>query len=240
MLNTLIASTLFFAHWVCGAVCNDSTQTDTWFRQTVQLLPKPSSFHIAVACNVNYMVYVNERNISNAPLLLPGYYEFVVPADAVSTEIAIRTESENVTGKMPMVWFNVWGEGFSVLADETCQVPVVPFAHRNSGAITGEPWITPDKPQMRSISRYKTYEDEDSVLTYDFGRSINGYVRLTLRGAGKGEILKINDIPLKAEGRSDEQLSLPLTPRQSGIVVIESEVGEIRKKISNIEAIEIW
>ena len=240
MLNTLIASTLFFTQWVCGAVCSDSTQTDTWFRQTVQLLPKPFSFHIGVSCNVNFMLYVNERNVTNAPMLRPGYYDFVVPADAATAEIAVRTESHNMTGVIPAVWLNAWADGFSILADESWQTQVIPFAPACASNTVEESWVTPEKPQMRSIVSYERFEDADSVVTYDFGRSIEGTIRLTLRGATKGEIIRINGTAFRAEGKSDEQFFLPLSTSQCGIAVIESEAGKIRKKISNIEAIEIW
>lgn len=240
MLNALIASTLFFAQWVCGAVCNDSTQTDTWFRHTVQLMPKPSSLHIAVACNVDFMVYVNERNISYAPMLRPGYYEFVIPADATAADIAVRTESQNITGVTPRIWLNAWSDSFSILADETWQTPVIPYTAAYISTTVNEPWNTPDKPQIRSLNSYVTYTDEGNIVTYDFGRSITGTIRLTLRGATKGEVICINGTPFIAKGTTDEQMSLPLSARQCGIAVIESAAGQTRKKISNIEAIEIW
>lgn len=240
MLNTLIASTLFFAQWVSGAVCNDCTQKDIWFRQRVELLPEPSSFHISVACNVNFMVYVNDRNISLAPFLTPGYYEFVVPIDTKTAEIAVRTENTPDSTNIPSIWLNAWGNGFSIMADDSWQEPAIPLHPVKTDNLLDAYWSTPDKPRMHGILRYKTYEDQDSVVVYDFGKSISGIVRLTLRGASKGEKISINGNMFKAKGQTDEQLYMPLTTRQCGIAVIKSEKGQLRKKISNIEVIEIW
>lgn len=77
-----------------------------------------------------------------------------------------------------------------------------------------------------------------SQATYDFGRSFEGTLRITLRDAKKGEHLYINGFTYICSGDMDEQAYLHLTCSRQRVVTITGDKYFKTSQIQNVEGLE--
>lgn len=77
-----------------------------------------------------------------------------------------------------------------------------------------------------------------SQTTYDFGRSFEGTIRITLRDARKGERIHINGFTYICSGDMDEQAYLRLACSRQRVVTITGDKNFKTSQIQNVEGLE--
>lgn len=81
-------------------------------------------------------------------------------------------------------------------------------------------------------------EAGDSI-TYDFGRSFNGQIRLTIRNAKRGEVINIGSFKYVCNGSTDEQACRRFTTSEQRKITITGDANFKVKHINAIEGLEI-
>lgn len=85
-----------------------------------------------------------------------------------------------------------------------------------------------------------THEEADSTgVTFDFGRPFRGWVRVTLRGAKKGETLRFGNHTYICRGEMDEQAFPRFTITEQRFVRVSGDSHFRREQIQNIEGVEV-
>lgn len=80
---------------------------------------------------------------------------------------------------------------------------------------------------------------DSTGVTFDFGRSFHGWVRITLRGAKKGERLCFGDHSYVCGGQMDEQAFPRFTITKQRFVKVSGDERFRREQIQNIEGVEV-
>lgn len=75
-------------------------------------------------------------------------------------------------------------------------------------------------------------------VTYDFGRTIKGTIRLTLRDTKKGEIIKMGNFSYICNGEMDEQAFLRFSQESQKSIRIEGSKHFSPSQIRNVEGLE--
>ena len=91
---------------------------------------------------------------------------------------------------------------------------------------------------QRILKRAKVSQ-RGNTLTYDFGQPIEGWVRVTMRGMKKGEVMEVNGLRYTCRGGSDDQACRRFTTNSAGIARIILPAGRSRSNITRVEAISI-
>jgi len=89
------------------------------------------------------------------------------------------------------------------------------------------------------IYDYVSVDVTDNGITYDFGRNIEGWARLTLRNMSTGDTLDINGFKYVCRGETDEQAFNRFSTIHCGYITIKGPKKFSRKNIMKIEAIDI-
>ncbi len=83
-------------------------------------------------------------------------------------------------------------------------------------------------------------EQEDSTgITFDFGRTFRGWVRITLRNARKGERLTFGTHSYTCGARMDEQAFPRFTITEQRFVTITGDENFRREQIQSVEGLEV-
>lgn len=93
--------------------------------------------------------------------------------------------------------------------------------------------------RIRHIYKYQSFDDNGNEVTYRFGKSFDGWIRLTLREMSRGDWVYVNGLTYICSGEIDEQACRRFTTATAGTAVITSNRSDIRQHINQIEAIEI-
>lgn len=80
---------------------------------------------------------------------------------------------------------------------------------------------------------------DSTGVTFDFGRPFRGWVRITLRGAKKGERLCFGDHSYVCGGQMDEQAFPRFTITKQRFVKVSGDERFRREQIQNIEGVEV-
>ena len=80
---------------------------------------------------------------------------------------------------------------------------------------------------------------DSTGVTFDFGRSFRGWVRITLRGAKKGERLCFGEHSYICGGQMDEQAFPRFTITRQRFVKVSGDERFRREQIQNIEGVEV-
>lgn len=101
-------------------------------------------------------------------------------------------------------------------------------------------WIY-DTYRMSHIYQFLSFDDHGNTVTYRFGKSFDGWVRLTLRDMARGDTVQVNGLTYICNGETDEQACqrFRISSFPSGIAIITSNRADIRQHINQIEGIEI-
>ena len=133
-------------------------------------------------------------------------------------------------------WKNYdWQEDMFLFSDwqpaalATGEQPVVVTFSRH--AATGQ--------RMQRILKRAKVSQSGRTLVYDFGQPVNGWVRVTMRGMKKGEVVEVNGLRYICKGGSDDQACRRFTTNVSGIARITLPAGRSRSNITRVEAISI-
>ena len=96
-----------------------------------------------------------------------------------------------------------------------------------------------EKPAYRTqrILKRSTFSQQGRTLTYDFGQSFNGWVRVTMRGMKKGDVITVNGLRYICKGGTDDQACRRFTISTAGIARIILPAGRSRSNITTVEAI---
>lgn len=87
--------------------------------------------------------------------------------------------------------------------------------------------------------RYSFLDDFGRDIVYRFGRTFDGWVRLTLRGMNRGDTVRVNGLTYVCSGRSDEQACRKFTTSLQGMAVVSGPEGFSRRNVTNIEGLAI-
>lgn len=93
--------------------------------------------------------------------------------------------------------------------------------------------------RMQHILKRAKVSEQGRTLTYDFGQPVEGWVRVTLRGMKKGEVVEVNGLRYVCRGGSDDQACRRFTTSTAGIARILLPAGRSRSNITRVEAISI-
>ena len=91
----------------------------------------------------------------------------------------------------------------------------------------------------RILQRAKVIQQGRTII-YDFGEPVNGWVRVTLRGCKKGEMVEVNGLRYVCTGKTDEQACRRFTTGEAGTARIILPAGRGRSNIARVEAVEIY
>jgi len=91
---------------------------------------------------------------------------------------------------------------------------------------------------LRVLKRAKVSQ-EGRQLIYDFGQPVEGWVRITMRGMKKGEVIEVNGLRYICKGGSDDQACRRFTTSSAGTARIILPAGRSRTNITRVEAISI-
>ena len=80
---------------------------------------------------------------------------------------------------------------------------------------------------------------DSTGVTFDFGRPFRGWVRITLRGAKKGERLCFGEHSYICGGQMDEQAFPRFTITKQRFVKVSGDERFRREQIQNIEGVEV-
>lgn len=89
------------------------------------------------------------------------------------------------------------------------------------------------------IIDYRYFDTDKDTTTYDFGNGFIGFVRLTLRGAKKGERIIANGMEYICSGKLDEQAYCRFTTMPVRKLTIYGDRGFRTDHIVNVEGINI-
>lgn len=91
---------------------------------------------------------------------------------------------------------------------------------------------------VRILKRAKVSQN-GRTLTYDFGQQFDGWVRVTMRGMKKGDVIQVNGLRYVCKGGSDDQACRRFTIGTAGMAHITLPAGRSRSNITTVEAISI-
>ena len=91
---------------------------------------------------------------------------------------------------------------------------------------------------LRVLKRAKVSQ-EGRQLIYDFGQPVEGWVRITMRGMKKGEVVEVNGLRYTCKGGSDDQACRRFTTASAGTARIILPAGRSRTNITRVEAISV-
>lgn len=126
------------------------------------------------------------------------------------------------------------------------QSPFVPYLWGFAREVSPGPEAPPHErrqvfPEWR-VSRILTPRSEQEGpdgITFDFGESFSGWIRVTLREAKEGEVLHIGDFTYICRNAIDEQACRRFTTSQQRQVTISGDKHFSREQIQNVEGLEI-
>jgi hypothetical protein len=72
-------------------------------------------------------------------------------------------------------------------------------------------YTLPYKPSLVTEQRF--FDNGDSCTYYDFGTAIQGFIRVTLRGPKRGDVLHLGPLTYICNGELDEQALTKFIPR---------------------------
>jgi hypothetical protein len=92
---------------------------------------------------------------------------------------------------------------------------------------------------MQRVLKRAKVSQRGRTVTYDFGEQVEGWVRVTMRGMKKGEVVEVNGLRYVCRGGSDDQACRRFTTSTAGIARITLPAGRSRSNITRVEAIAI-
>ena len=93
--------------------------------------------------------------------------------------------------------------------------------------------------RMQRVLKRAKVSQRGRTVTYDFGEQVEGWVRVTMRGMKKGEVVEVNGLRYVCRGGSDDQACRRFTTSTAGIARITLPAGRSRSNITRVEAIAI-
>ena len=93
--------------------------------------------------------------------------------------------------------------------------------------------------QMQRILKRAKVSQMGQTVVYDFGKHVEGWVRVTLRGMKKGEVVLVNGLRYVCKGGSDDQACRRFTTNMAGVARITLPAGRSRSNITRVESISI-
>ena len=93
--------------------------------------------------------------------------------------------------------------------------------------------------RMHRVLKRAKVSQEGRTLIYDFGQPIDGWVRITMRGMKKGDVIEVNGMRYVCKGGTDDQACRRFTTSPSGVARITLPAGRSRSNISRVEAISV-
>jgi len=93
--------------------------------------------------------------------------------------------------------------------------------------------------RMLRILKQAKVSQQGRALIYDFGQPVEGWVRITMRGMKKGEVIEVNGLRYICKGGSDDQACRRFTTSSAGTARIILPAGRSRTNITRVEAISI-
>lgn len=93
--------------------------------------------------------------------------------------------------------------------------------------------------RITKIIRPKFFDLQGDSVVYDFGDGFTGNVRLTMRNARRGEVIRVGNLEYVCSGATDEQASLMFTTQYCRKVIISGNRLFNRSHITNVEGIAI-
>lgn len=115
--------------------------------------------------------------------------------------------------------------------------PVGAFASEKSLAIHSKLLPSPSLT-LNHVIEPIAYSSDSAGVTYDFGRMFKGTIRLTLRDATKGEVIKMGNFCYICNGEMDEQAFLRFSLQQERCIRIEGDKHFSPSQIRNVEGLE--
>jgi len=93
--------------------------------------------------------------------------------------------------------------------------------------------------RMLRILKHATVSQRGGTLIYDFGQPVEGWVRVTMRGMKKGEVVEVNGLRYVCKGGSDDQACRRFTTGPAGVARITLPANRSRSNITRVEAISV-
>ena len=93
--------------------------------------------------------------------------------------------------------------------------------------------------RMQRVLKHSIVSQRGNTLIYDFGQPIEGWVRITMRGMKKGDVIEVNGLRYVCKGGTDDQACRRFTTGTSGVARITLPAGRSRSNITKVEAISI-
>lgn len=95
-----------------------------------------------------------------------------------------------------------------------------------------------DACHVSHIRQQRFFDLEGDSVVYDFGEAFNGFVRVTLRGAKRGQQMTVGATTYTCNGQLDEQIFPKFTTEKLRRVVISGDDNFVPTQITRAEAIE--
>ena len=93
--------------------------------------------------------------------------------------------------------------------------------------------------KIKNIRQQEYFDIENGTLTYDFGTSFRGWVRVTMRGRKRGEKVTIDNLEYTCKAETDEQAFNKFTIAHHRKVTIKSNRELLPENLFSVEAMEI-
>ena len=116
--------------------------------------------------------------------------------------------------------------------------PTGAYAHVCSFPILSNAPPCPSITLSECLIPIDSFSDSTGVINYDFGRTFEGSIRLTLRDAAKGEKLYIDGFTYICNGDLDEQAFRRFTSNRKRFILIRGDRKFKESQIHNVEGLE--
>ena len=240
--------------WICHPQASDTAQV--WFRKRVKTTAPQEKAFITVASTGRFRLYVNERNVVTDPWYAP------TSKRRSDKQLSLEFYGKDQRGKP----FYAQADG-SWFCKEASSATLGPGQEAinatrydklwHSTELKEKDWLRPmdsadtltlplqdSSPLYQGIRMSHVLSAVDEVadstgVTFDFGRPFRGWVRITLRGAKKGERLCFGEHSYICGGQMDEQAFPRFTITRQRFVKVSGDERFRREQIQNIEGVEV-
>lgn len=144
----------------------------------------------------------------------------------------------------PYVWHSAAREDFPLAQ----WIPACGLPGRQRGAAPPSPTASPmatvtllgaaDHARPQLIRQQKSFDIVGDSVFYEFGTGFRGFVRLTLRGARRGETIVFDGNRYVCSGTMDEQAFTKFIPHDYRRVLVCGDASFDRSQLQKVEAIE--
>ena len=118
------------------------------------------------------------------------------------------------------------------------QTPLGAYAQERTLATYSKPTFPAKVFSPKHILLPTGVTSDETGIHYDFGRYFQGYVRITLREAKRGEVIHFQGLTYTCNGELDEQAFLHFTTHYLRSIAVKGDQNFKESQITHVEALE--